>query len=254
MSQKYLQYLAIAQDAALVAGKILKKRSLILTQVNARGRRDIKLQADRTAEKIIISLLCKKNKFSVFSEEAGAIRGNDNQHIWIIDPLDGTVNYSHRLPICCVSIGLWCAGQPILGVIYDFNHDEMFTGLAGHGAWLNGTAIKVSGVIKKEQAILCTGFPVSTDFSQSTLLRFVKDIQLYKKVRLLGSAALSLAYVAAGRVDAYQENDIAIWDIAAGIAIVEAAQGCVRYAPSKIKNRFMVKAASSAMLQDGAKR
>jgi len=248
MLQNYSQFLAVAQDAARKAGKILKKRTLALTKVNTRGRRDIKLQADKAAEKLIVALLQKKSKFSIFSEEAGAIKCKDNQYRWIVDPLDGTVNYLQQLPICCVSIGLWRASQPILGVIYDFNHDEMFTGVVAQGAWLNSAAIKVSNVTRKDKAVLCTGFPVSTDFSEPTLLRFVKDIRLYKKVRLLGSAALSLAYVAAGRVDAYQENDIAIWDVAAGVAIVKAAQGDARYVPSRIKNRFMVRAANSVLL------
>jgi myo-inositol-1(or 4)-monophosphatase len=140
--------------------------------------------------------------------------------------------------------------EPLLGVVYDFNRDEMFTGLVTEGAWLNGMPIKVSDVVEESKAVLCTGFPISTDFSELALLNFVKDIQSYRKVRLIGSAALSLAYVASGRVDAYQENDIAIWDVAAGIAIVKAAGGVAHFRPSKVENKLIVKAGNSFLLSD----
>ncbi len=128
----------------------------------------------------------------------------------------------------------------------------MFTGLVTEGAWLNGMPIKVSDCIEENKAVLCTGFPISTDFSESGLLNFVKSIQVYKKVRLLGSAALSLAYVACGRADVYHEQDIAIWDVAAGVAIVKAAGGVAHFRPSRIANRLIVSAANENLLSDFA--
>ena len=129
----------------------------------------------------------------------------------------------------------------VLGVVYDFNRNEMFSGLIGQGAWLNGKPIKVSNTKKKSRAILCTGFPVSSDFSSKTLLRFVENIMEYKKIRLLGSAALSLAYVACGRADVYVENGIKLWDVAGGIALVEAAGGQAQYAALDKENILTVK-------------
>jgi myo-inositol-1(or 4)-monophosphatase len=167
-----------------------------------------------------------------------------------VDPLDGSLNFSRDIPLFCISIALWKEMRPLLGVVYDCNHDEMFTGLVSEGAWLNGTPIQVTNTVKKSEAVLCTGFPVSTDFSENALLTFVRSIQAYKKVRLLGSAALSLAYVASGRADIYNENDIAIWDVAAGISIVEAAGGVVNFRQSEVENRLIVKAGNSLLLND----
>jgi myo-inositol-1(or 4)-monophosphatase len=135
-------------------------------------------------------------------------------------------------------------------VIYDFNREEMFSGLVGEGAWLNGKAIRVGNVAEKSKAVLCTGFPVGTDFSESALEEFVRSIRSYKKVRLLGSAALSLAYVASGRTDVYAEKDIGIWDVAAGIAVVGSAGGKVRFSRSRKENRLLVMAGNKALLAD----
>jgi len=136
------------------------------------------------------------------------------------------LNYSRNIPLCCISIGLWEENRPVLGVIYDFHSAEFYSGIAGEGAWCNELEIKASDVNRKDKAILCTGFPVNTDFSAESLMTFIQNIQQYKKIRLLGSAALSLAYVASGRADAYMENDIMVWDVAAGLAIASGS-GCL---------------------------
>ena len=138
---------------------------------------------------------------------------------------------------------------PLIGVIYDFNRDELFTGIVGEGAWLNDSPICVSSTENISNAILATGFPVSSDFSQKALYKFVNNITRYQKIRLLGSAALSLAYVSSGRVDIYQENDIKIWDVAAGIAIVRAAGGETNLIQSKVKEIVTVRATNSNLTQ-----
>ena len=219
------ELLGIAKEAALTAGKFLLDNSKAVKKVNKEEGRDIKLKADFDSEQIVIDFLTKRSDFSILSEEKGLIEGNNAGLTWIIDPLDGSLNYMRGIPLACVSIGLWKIEEPVLGVIYDFNRLELFSVIVGQKAWLNDKKIKTSCVIKKNGAVLCTGFPVNTSFNPRVLTSFTKKVREYKKVRLLGSAALSLAYVASGKVDAYMENDIMIWDIAAGLAIASGAGG-----------------------------
>ena len=212
--------------------------------------RDVKVKADTYLNKIIIERLTEKSPYPVLSEEEDFSKNRltGNGYLWIVDPLDGSLNFSRSIPLCCISIALWKEMEPLIGVVYDFNRDEMFTGMVGEGAWLNGKQIKIGNIEDKKNAIFCTGFPVNTDFSDKALLDFVRDVQSYKKIRLLGSAALSLAYVASGRADIYHEKHIAIWDVAAGIAIVKASGGNVQFNSSKDENRLTVKAANNFLL------
>lgn len=214
--------------------------------------RDVKIEGDLRLNRLIAQRLKEGSPYSVLSEEEGFSQGKpgNKEYRWIVDPLDGSLNFSRDIPFFCISIALWRGDEPLIGVVYDFNHKEMFTGLVGEGAWVNDFPTEVGQVEKKEDAVLCTGFPVGTDFSGPALTGFVRDIQLYKKVRLLGSAALSLVYVACGRADVYHESDIAIWDVAAGIAIVPAAGGKVNFCPTKAKNRLTVKAGNNLLLTD----
>jgi myo-inositol-1(or 4)-monophosphatase len=243
--RKYLDLaVEVARDASLSIFPDSDKN------ITANLGRDVKLEGDIRLNQLIVRRLQENTPYAVLSEEEGFSKGklDNKEYLWIVDPLDGSLNFSRGIPLFCISIALWREMEPLLGVIYDFNRDEMFTGLVAEGAWLNGMPIKVSDVVEESEAVLCTGFPVSTDFSEPALLNFVKDIQSYRKVRLLGSAALSLAYVASGRADAYYENDIAIWDVAAGIAIVKAAGGVVHFRPSEINNRLIVRAANGFLL------
>lgn len=232
-----INLLTVASEAARDAGEFLWKSRYSGVVVAADLERDVKLAADRNSEEIIIRALRDKAGFTILSEERGLVENQNCQPgwRWIVDPLDGSLNYLRGIPLCCVSIGLWHKNEPVLGAVYDFNRKELFTGIVGMGAWLNGESTKVSLTSELRQAVLCTGFPAGSDFSSSALLQLVGQISQYKKVRLLGSAALSLAYVAAGRADAYFERDIKLWDIAAGLAIVRAASG-----------KFIQTAASSA--------
>lgn len=242
------EWLSIAEAAALEAGAYLLDSAGSKAKVNLEAGRDIKLGADVKSESIIVEHLNKETDFSILSEENGQIKRNDTKFTWIVDPLDGSLNYSRGIPLCCVSIALWEDMNPIFGIVYDFYRSEVYSGIVGKGARLNGVSIESSTVDRKEKAVLCTGFPVSTDFSSEGLMHFIKDIQEYKKIRLLGSAALSLVYVASGKADAYMENDIMIWDVAGGIAILKASGGSVQFVPAKKENRLNVKAANKFLL------
>ena len=158
-------------------------------------------------------------------------------HYWIVDPLDGSLNLHHSIPLSCVSIALWKRQAPVMGIVYDFNHNDLFIGAAEQvegicdkkGAWLNGNPIKTSPVKESNSGILSTGFPSWRSYDENSLKKFVQRIQEWKKIRLIGSAALSLAWVACGKFDAYIEEDIRIWDVAAGLALVKAAGGDVYF-------------------------
>jgi myo-inositol-1(or 4)-monophosphatase len=217
--------LQLAEEAATRAGKYLLRREA-LDELSMKNR-DTKLRADTESEKIILDLIRAGSSFPILSEEAGGdIKSGP---IWFVDPLDGTVNYSRDLPICVVSISLWCDGVPLLGVVYDFNRGELFSGIVGHGASINKRKIEVSRSTSRNDAIIFAGFPVATDFTDVAVANFVELVRDFKKVRILGSAALSLAYVASGRGDAYFERRIRIWDVAGGIALVAASGGIYHY-------------------------
>lgn len=219
------KFLTIAKEAATKAGDFLAKGNTELRRVNTEDGRDVKIEADLQSESLLIDFLNSKTDFPILSEERGIISGKDETYQWIVDPVDGSLNYSRGVPICCVSIGLWKKDKPVLGVIYDFNRNELFSGIAGKKAWLNDRSITVSRTEDKVKSVLCTGFPIKTDFEPQRLTAFVDQIRDFKKTRLIGSAALSIAYVAAGRVEGYCERDIMWWDIAGGIPIVLGAGG-----------------------------
>ena len=239
-------FLNLAQNIAENAVQVLEENINKYQRVEQEFARDVRVLADRRLESVIIRRLLEESSYPLLAEEAGFLEGSNKNtdYCWIIDPLDGSFNFSRDIPINCISISLWKGMNPLLGVIHDFNRDEIFSGLVGGGAWLNGNPITISKITEKSNAVLCTGFPVSTNFSEKSLHNFIENIKEYKKIRLLGSAALSLAYVACGRTDVYLENDIKIWDVAAGIAIVKAAGGVAEYTPTDRENIFRVKASN----------
>lgn len=232
--KEYLLAIEIVKEVGKYLSSNFTKEKIVLSE----DGKDIKLFADKEAEKFIINSLSRMSTYPILSEESGEIGDIQSEApYWIIDPLDGTANYKKNIPICCISIAMWEDNEPIFGVIYDFIYDNLYTGIIGKGATFNKTPIIVSKVRKKSQAILATGFPVSRDYSKGSLLKFLKTIQDFKKIRMIGSAALSLALIASGRLDSYYEEDIMIWDVAAGIAIVLAAGGIVKVNQSK-KNKW----------------
>ncbi|QQR81398.1 MAG: inositol monophosphatase [Deltaproteobacteria bacterium] len=198
--KQYLSLLDLAEETARSAGDHLVMTQSQIKEITHESSHDIKINADYESEKIIIDALKIKTSFSILSEEIGFLSVNqENSLRWIIDPLDGTVNYFEGLPISCVSIGLWENDRPILGVIYDFIRRDLYKGIVGIGAYLNDIPIAVKQERSISKAILCTGFPVSMDFSEDSLSSFMKQVSSFEKVRLFGSAAMSLAFVASGK-------------------------------------------------------
>jgi myo-inositol-1(or 4)-monophosphatase len=224
------ELLTLAVATARAAGAALAKRSD--RTVNSETGHDIKLQADVDSEHLIRERLAR-TKLPVIGEEIGgdaSLLGRDEPY-WAVDPLDGTYNYLRGLPGACVSIGLWRGRRPILGTVFDFWRDELYAGGAGLGLTHNGRALKPKWAPDVPHAMLCTGFPSTTDRGGEAVRGFVARVERFKKIRMIGSAALALAYVSCGRADAYFEESIKLWDIAAGLALVEGAGGFVRMDP-----------------------
>jgi myo-inositol-1(or 4)-monophosphatase len=220
-----LNNLEIAKKAAIEAGNILLNLKAELNKENISSGKDIKLKADIEAEKLIKEYLLSQSNIPILGEETGASVSELGKTFWVVDPLDGTANYSRNIPICCVSIGLISNLQPVIGVVYDFNNDDIYEGSIESIAKLNNKNIYVNNNSKKNESILLTGLPLLTDYSDTALLDMVKDFQLWKKVRMIGSAAMAAAYVASAKADMYKEQGSFLWDIAAGAAIVNAAGG-----------------------------
>ncbi len=229
---KWDQELRLAETAARRAGALLRHAMRRDKKVLSEEGHDIKLQADRDAEAVILETL-QTSPFNILAEESGEHGALDSgEPFWIVDPLDGTLNFSRNIPLCCISIALSRPDDPIVGVVYDFNADDLFTGIVGGGAWWNGDPMSVSAIADAAQGVLATGFPVNFVYSEAGLQEYLTSVRRFKKVRKFGTAALSLAWVACGRVDAYAEDDIMYWDVAGGLALVRAAGGYVRIEPS----------------------
>lgn len=217
----YNKEFKLAKKVAFEVGEFLNSQTT--KKIDSQEGKDIKLELDKKSEEMIIYILTKEFDYPVLSEEIGLTKDIEKyKPYWIIDPIDGTLNFSRDNPTSCISIALWTDNNPILGVIYDFNRDELFSGYVGVGAWLNEIELKTQYKKEKSQAILATGFPTYMSDDEAILKSFISQVQEYKKIRMIGSAALSLAYVACGRFDAYMETNIKLWDVAAGIAINKA--------------------------------
>lgn len=222
--------LAIAKSAAVEAGGLLSRAGLDRFSYSKELPKEVKSLADEVLDQAILSVLSKTG-FGILSEESGYIPGSQpGGHRFIVDPLDGTFNFLKNLGPCAVSIAFWDANKPVFGVVFDIAKKSLFWGGAELGAWRDGDEIRVSDTCKVSEASICTGFPVRFDLSAGNALKaFQERVSEFSKVRMLGSAASSLACVADGRADAYFEEDIMLWDVAAGIAIVEGAGGRVHW-------------------------
>ena len=224
----YRKELETAKKAALAAGQILIEQKNNLNKSIFSSNTDIKLEADIVAEKLIKEILTDETSFPILAEESGQSSDQLSDIFWVVDPLDGTANYSRNIPICCVSIALIKNMKPVLGVIYDFSNNDLYEGSVNTTAMQNGLEIKVSDISNQSEGILITGLPNKTDYSDEALLKMVKDFQGWRKVRMIGSAAMASCYIASGKGDLYQENGIYFWDIVAGASIVEAAGGSAK--------------------------
>ena len=226
VSKNIINNLKIARGVCETAGKYLIGQSPNNFVNNSDQNKDFKSSADEIVEKIIIPKLFNNSPYTILTEETGQHgKIKNDEPYWIVDPLDGTMNYTRNFPMACISIALWRNDEPILGVVYDFNREELYSAAVGEDAKLNDKNIAVSSTDTIGQAILATGFPVKRNYDSGSLKKFLGNIQKFKKIRMIGAAALSLAYIASGVFDAYYEEDIMIWDVAAGLALVKASGG-----------------------------
>jgi len=231
---QWRELLNTAEAVARETGDILKEGATHLREVEFLDARDVKLRADRESEELIRKRFGEAFPYPVYGEEKGGDESLTDRYepYWVVDPLDGTYNYLRGSALCGVSIGLMRGETPILGVIYDFNSGTCYSGVVAEGFFINGEKAQTRWADKLDQAALATGFPSGMDRSPARMEAFIERIAPFKKVRMIGSAALALAYVAAGIYDVYYEESINLWDVAAGLAMIQAAGGVVRMKPS----------------------
>jgi len=209
-------------------------------QVSIKGPSDFVTNADTKAEKIIIDELTRSRKnYSILSEESGSKENKDIDNVWIIDPIDGTINFLHGVPHFAISIALKSNNEIVSGLIYDPIKDEMFYAEKNNGAYFNNKRIRVSKRKKMEDCLFASGEIDNENIKQQTNAKL--------SIRKSGSAALDMAYVASGRYDGYFQKNLNLWDIAAGIIIVKEAGGQVNDLNLKQNNNINIIASSSSI-------
>ena len=222
-----LEYLTAAEEAARAAGRILQDWAGRFT-VSEKGPADLVTEADVASQTAIYDVLhARFPDHGFLGEEGLSTAPGAGDFRWVIDPLDGTSNYVHRFPYYAVSIGLECRSDLVAGVIYDPTRDEMFSAARGHGATLNGAPIRSSRFAPLNQAMVIASFPPGVAAESEPIKRFLKVLPHAQTIHRSGSAALNLAYVAAGRLDGFWSSSLKPWDVAAGAAIVAEAGGRV---------------------------
>lgn len=217
----------VAVEAALEAGKILRERADHIGKISFKEFHDPVTEVDHLAEQAVISRIKKTfPDHDILAEESGDAEGSDSTSKWIIDPLDGTLNYSHGYPCYCVSIALEMQGEVKVGVIYNPCLDELFVAEKGKGATLNGKPIHVSTIPSLQKSLLVTGFAPKVVMSDNDNLdHFCNFMKACQAVRRPGSAAMDLVYTAMGRFEGFWELMLHPWDVAAGLLIVLEAGG-----------------------------
>lgn len=224
-------FLEVAKEAAQAAGGLLRSQFGRPLTVDESLAHDIKLELDKRSQALIESLILSRFPgHAIYGEEG--VRGDQNsEYQWVIDPIDGTVNFFYSIPHFAVSIALRQNRRIIAGVIYDPMRDELWAVASGGSPTLNGQPVRVSERASLGEAIVSVGVAKSLDTINAGLPVFEKMVRNAKKCRMMGSASLDIAYVACGRLDAYIESAISLWDVAAGILLVEAAGGTVTLTP-----------------------
>jgi myo-inositol-1(or 4)-monophosphatase len=245
--------LDFAIQAARDAGRILSERYGRAIQITNKGVIDLVTESDLAAERLIVERIRSYYpRHAILAEEGGEVEtvgAQSAEYKWIIDPLDGTTNYAHGYPVFCVSIALERAGEVVVGVVYDPLRDELFAAERGEGATLNGRRIRVSETDDLNRALVCTGFPYDVRERSEFIRHFANFIMHAQSVRRDGSAALDLAYVACGRFDAFWEEGLRPWDVAAGVLLIEESGGRVsRYDDSPFDIYTPPIAASNGLL------
>jgi myo-inositol-1(or 4)-monophosphatase len=221
----------VAIESAKEAGKFLKQHLGKVREIREKAGQEKNLvtEIDKQSEELIIrNIKDHYPQHDILAEESARETPRTSDYRWVIDPLDGTTNYTHGFPVFCVSIALEYRGEVIAGVIYDPNFDELFTAERGKGAFLNAKRMRVSGVKTLNKSLLVTGFPYNiTENPNNAVEHFVKFLMKAQAVRRMGSAAIDLAYVAAGRYEGFWEVALNPWDVAAGALLVTEAGGAV---------------------------
>jgi len=238
-------YLNAAENAARAAGKLLRANFQQRQRVNVVAAHDIKLEIDVQAQELISNLLLEEFPAHALYGEEGIVGDQSGDHQWIVDPLDGTVNYFYGIPHFCTSIALRLRGEIIAGVIYDPIRNEMWAGQKGDVSKLNGSRIHVSDRTELAEAVISIGLAKTGETINTNFPLLQHMIHRVRKCRVLGSAALDMAYVACGRFDAYIETGISLWDIAAGWLLVENAGGTVDLRPREnMKDKYSIVASN----------
>jgi myo-inositol-1(or 4)-monophosphatase len=223
--------LELATDAALTAGRLLRQHFGSDATVDEASHHDIKLALDKESQELITGILLGARPGDALYGEEGIAGNQDSDRQWIVDPIDGTVNFFYGIPHFCVSIALRIGGEIVVGVIHDPMVGETWTVEKGGPAMLNGVQIQASKRDRFEQSILFVGCGKDEEALRTGIERFHKASLRARKMRMMGSAALGMAYIASGRLDAYIESRISLWDIAAGQLLVETAGGKVDLTP-----------------------
>ena len=219
--------LELATHAALTAGQLLRQHFGTDAVVDEASHHDIKLALDKESQDLITGILLGANPGDALYGEEGIAGNQASKRQWIVDPIDGTVNFFYGIPHFCVSIALRVAGEIVVGVIHDPMVGETWTVEKGGPALLNGRPVQASKRDTFEQSILFVGCGKDEESLRTGIERFHKASLRARKMRMMGSAALGMAYIACGRLDAYIESRISLWDIAAGQLLVETAGGKV---------------------------
>jgi myo-inositol-1(or 4)-monophosphatase len=242
-----------ARDAGRVLAEKFGRASLAVTR---KGEIDLVTEADLAAEQLIVERIRSHYpRHAILAEESGESEAQGGGFKWIVDPLDGTTNYAHGYPCFCVSIALEHDGEIVVGVVYDPTRDELFAAERGEGATLNGRRIRVSDADDLNRALVCTGFPYDVRDRGDFARHFRNFIMHSQGVRRDGSAALDLAYVAAGRFEGFWEEGLNPWDVAAGKLLVEEAGGRVsRYDGSPFSVYRAPVLASNGLVHDAMMR
>lgn len=223
----HMNDLELAVAAAATGAELVRAGFGAHKSVEQKGRLDPVTEIDRASEHAIVTMLTEHRPDDGLLGEEGASRASEGRR-WIIDPLDGTVNFVHGIPQVAVSVALYNGDRPIVGVIHDPLRQEVFAAAAGIGTTLNGSPLHVSTTAELHRAVVVTGFPYDHDRHAAAYgPPFIAVLARVNGIRRLGSAALDLAWVAAGRLDAYWEYSLGAWDMAAGALLVQEAGGVV---------------------------
>ncbi|VVM08039.1 inositol monophosphatase family protein [Methylacidimicrobium tartarophylax] len=236
-----------AVDAALVAGDLLRRsfgRPVIIAEETAY---DIKIQTDRQCQELICRTILRDFPDHRILGEEGTDGSPTGEVEWIVDPLDGTVNFTYGIPHFCTSIAVRVEGQTLAGVIYDPIRQELFTTERDRSSRLNGSPVRASSRARLSEAVCVVGFSRSRAGIEQGLRLFQYLVPRVRKIRLTGSAALDLAYVASGRIDAYLEQEIHLWDIAAGVLLLQQAGGRIHQFPNAGTNTLRVTATNGLL-------